>query len=133
METSVSLQAAAMGLAALIGAGLGLAYDLLRPLRRRAGRAAAILLDLLFSVGSGVAAFLYAMGAGEGRLGVCQLGAMTAGFLLYIYIAGDTVCKKLDKRTLACRGPAVAAPRQARYRLFTAPWFGPGISGGFCS
>ncbi len=98
METSVSLQAAAMGLAALIGAGLGLAYDLLRPLRRRAGRTAAILLDLLFSVGSGVAAFMYAMGAGEGRLGVCQLGAMTAGFLLYIYIAGDTVCKKLDKR-----------------------------------
>lgn len=89
METSISSQAAAMGLAALIGALLGLAYDLLGLVRRRVGKVAAVLLDFVFSLLSGAAAFIYAMGAGEGRLGICQLGAMTAGFLIYIYTAGE--------------------------------------------
>ncbi len=98
METSVSSQAAAMGLAAVIGAILGLAYDMLSPLRRRVGRVASALLDLTFSVLSGIAAFMYAMGAGEGRLGICQLGAMTAGFLLYIYTVSDRLNSKRNDR-----------------------------------
>lgn len=89
METSISSQAAAIGLAALIGALLGLAYDLLGLIRRRAGKTVTVLLDLAFSLLSGVAAFIYAMSAGEGRLGICQLGAMTTGFLTYIYTFAD--------------------------------------------
>ena len=93
METSVSLQAAAIGKAAAIGLALGLLYDLLRPLRFRAGKVAAVLLDVLFCAASGTAAFAYAMGAGNGRLGVCELGAMTVGFLLYLYIAEEKIAK----------------------------------------
>lgn len=93
METSVSLQAAAIGKAAAIGLALGFLYDLLRPLRFRAGKVAAALLDILFCAASGIAAFAYAMGAGDGRLGVCELGAMTVGFLLYLYIAEEKVGK----------------------------------------
>lgn len=93
METSVSLQAAAIGKAAVIGLVLGLLYDLLRPLRFRAGKVGAFLLDMLFCAASGTAAFFYAMGAGNGRLGVCQLGAMTVGFLLYLYIIGDKLVR----------------------------------------
>lgn len=98
METSVSLQAAAIGKAAAIGLVLGLLYDLLRPLRFRAGKVGAMLLDMLFCAVSGTAAFFYAMGAGDGRLGVCQLGAMTVGFLLYLYIIGDKIIKWLKNR-----------------------------------
>lgn len=93
METSVSLQAAAIGKAAVIGLVLGLLYDLLRPLRFRAGKVGAALVDMLFCAASGVAAFIYAMGAGDGRLGVCELGAMTVGFLLYLYVLGDKLMK----------------------------------------
>ena len=77
--------AAALLPALLAGAALGLLYDLLRPLRRRAGRAAP-LLDGLFSLLGGIAAFLYAMGAGDGRPEIWELAAMLAGFLLWEHV-----------------------------------------------
>ena len=72
--------------ALLLGMALGPAYDLLRPPRRRSGRLAAALLDLLFALLAGAAAFLYAMGAGNGRLGVWELTASTLGFLMYFHL-----------------------------------------------
>ena len=98
METSVSLQAAALGKAAVIGLALGLVYDLLRPLRFRSGKVGAVLLDMLFCAASGTAAFFYAMGAGDGHLGVCELGAMTLGFLLYLYIVADKLINRSENR-----------------------------------
>lgn len=74
--------AAALGQALLLGVGLGLLYDLLRPVRHRAGGAAP-LLDLLFAVLAGFAAFLFAMRAQSGRMGLWELTAALAGFLLW--------------------------------------------------
>lgn len=77
--------AAALLPALLLGAAIGLLYDLLRPLRRRAGRAAPIF-DGVFSLLSGLGAFCYAMTAGNGRLGMWELASMLSGFLLWEYV-----------------------------------------------
>ena len=72
-------------LALLLGFALGFVYDVLRPPRRRFGRAVAALLDLLFGLLAAIAAFLFAMSAGEGRLGLWELTASLLGFLLYLH------------------------------------------------
>ena len=77
--------AAALGQALLLGLGLALLYDLLRPLRRRAGGAAP-LLDLSFSVMAGAAAFLFAMRAPNGRMGLWELAAALTGFLMWEHV-----------------------------------------------
>lgn len=99
MKIDILLQAEAMGLALAVGAGLGLFYNLLRPVRRRTGKLGAALLDMFFCALSGTTAFIYAMGAGDGRMGICQLGAMTAGFILYLYILSDRLSRALRSRT----------------------------------
>lgn len=86
MGTAPGVQALRLLLALLLGLGTGLVYDLLRPLRRRGGRALGAGLDLLFAVLSGLAAFLFAMGSLSGRLGQWELAAMLAGFLLYLHL-----------------------------------------------
>ena len=68
-----------------LGVALGFVYDLLRPPRRRFGPALASLLDLLFGLMAALAAFLFAMSAGEGRLGLWEIAASLLGFLLYLY------------------------------------------------
>ena len=93
------IQMRSLILALAVGAGLGLAYDLLRPIRARAGKPWTIIPDIVFCAFSGTAAFFYAMGAGNGRMGICQLGAMTAGFLLYLYIFSDKVLTFLRRLT----------------------------------
>ena len=70
--------------ALLLGTALGAVYDLLRPPRRRLGRLPGALLDLLFALLAGAAAFLYAMGALAGRFGLWELAASALGFLLYM-------------------------------------------------
>ena len=77
--------AAALVQALLLGLALGLLYDLLRPLRHHAGRAAP-LLDLLFSLLAGAAAFLFAMRAPDGRMGLWELAAALAGFSLWEHL-----------------------------------------------
>lgn len=98
METSVAEQAAALALAFLMGVGDGLFYDLLRPFRYRLKKLGAAVLDGVFCAGAGIGAYLYAMGAGDGRLGVCQLAAVTAGFLLYILRLSPGVWALLRRR-----------------------------------
>ena len=76
-------QGRALLLALLLGFAAGLLYDLLRPARWRCGRVAALLPDTLFCLALGAAFFLYAMTAGEGRLGVGALAASWLGFLAW--------------------------------------------------
>ena len=87
MSLARDLQQQALGLlgALLLGLALGLAYDLLRPPRRAAGPLAAALLDVLFCLTAALAAFLYAMRASDGRLGLWELTASFSGFLLYLH------------------------------------------------
>ena len=61
--------------ALLLGLGLGLGYDLLRPPRHRLGKRGGSLLDLLFALLAGTAAFLLAMRRQEGRTGLWDLSA----------------------------------------------------------
>ena len=68
-----------------LGTLMGLLYDLIRPLRYGMGRTAAVLLDLLYCVLAGAAAFIYAMGVNQGRSGLWELSLMLLGFLLYLH------------------------------------------------
>ena len=80
-----SAQALELLEALLLGVGLGLGYDLLRPPRRRREGLTASLLDLLFALLSGAAAFLFAMSTQKGRTGLWELTATLLGFLLYLH------------------------------------------------
>jgi len=70
----------------LLGALLGLGYDLLRPPRRNGGRVLGALLDLLFCLFAGAVCFVEAMSSRSGRLGLWELSASLLGFLLYLYL-----------------------------------------------
>ena len=72
--------------ALLLGALLGLSYDLLRPPRRRAGLPGQVLLDLLYSALSACALFCFAMRAPDGLLGLWELAAAALGFGLYMLL-----------------------------------------------
>ncbi len=75
----------------LLGMGLGLLYDLLRPPRRAAGALTGALLDLAFSAFALAACFLGAMGAAEGRLGLWELIADLLGFLFYLFVLSPVI------------------------------------------
>lgn len=84
METSLRAQTLSLLPALLLGMGLGLLYDLLRPPRSRLGPLPAALLDLLFALCAGAAAFLNALASSGGRLGIWELSCSLAGFLFYL-------------------------------------------------
>ena len=96
MESGIVPQAAALLLAALLGLGAGLLYDLLRPPRRAMRRAWAALIDLLYALCVGIGLFLFAMSAGEGRLGLWELGAALAGFLVYLHLLSPVFLPLFD-------------------------------------
>ena len=54
MEIAVGAQALGLALAFVMGAALGVLYDMLRPLRRRSGRGGAAALDVLYMLLCGV-------------------------------------------------------------------------------
>ena len=78
-------------LALLTGAATGLIYDLLRPLRRRSGRVGSAVLDVLFALCAGTAAFVFAMSAPGGRLGMWELTLILAGFIAYMYTLSSRI------------------------------------------
>lgn len=97
MEISLGLQSLRLLLALLLGLGTGLLYDLLRPLRRAAGIAAAAGLDALFCLLTGTGIFLFAMGAGDGKLGQWELGAALLGFLSWLHWLSPFVLPFFEK------------------------------------
>lgn len=97
MEISLGRQALRLLLALLLGLGTGLLYDLLRPLRRAAGMVAAALLDALFCLLTGAGVFLFAMSAGDGKLGQWELCASLLGFLAWLYLISPLVLPIFEK------------------------------------
>lgn len=96
MELAISRQVLGLLLALGLGVLTGLLYDFIRPFRRRAGSGLTALLDLMFSLAAGVAAFIYAMGAGSGRLGLWELFMTLMGFVLYMHTFSDIVYRGWD-------------------------------------
>lgn len=96
MATSLARQGLSLLLALGLGAGLGLLYDLLRPPRRRSGPVLAAALDLLYGLGAGGAVFAFAMGAGDGRLGLWELTAALLGFLFYLHALSPALFPLLE-------------------------------------
>lgn len=126
MELDLSRQGLALLLALLMGAGIGLAYDLLRPPRRRLGPPAGAVLDLLFSTAAGCAAFAYAMGVGDGRLGIWALGAALAGFLLYMHSLSAPLLRLFTALLDAlCAGAAAVKKTAARLLSSAKKALGP--------
>ena len=111
-----SIEGQALELLAFLlgGAMLGLVYDILRPIRRAAGRGGGAL-DVLFCAAGGALFFLLAMRTGSGRMGTWSLTAAAVGFCMYMqtlsavllpaFTAVDTAavgaargCKKVIKK-----------------------------------
>ena len=117
MEIELSRQSAALFIALLMGVCIGVLYDLLRPLRRRTGRMAGALLDVLFCAASGCAVFTYAMGAGDGRLGIWELAAALIGFLLYMHTL-STLFLRVFTAMLDVLYKAASAVKEFARKLF---------------
>ncbi|MGN0983172.1 MAG: spore cortex biosynthesis protein YabQ [Candidatus Limivicinus sp.] len=97
MSLSVSQQGWALLLSLAMGFGLGLAYDILRPGRRAGGSLLGRLLDGAFALTAGVGLFLFAMAAGDGRLGTWELAAALLGFLLYMHLLSPLLLPLLEQ------------------------------------
>lgn len=115
-DVEQSIEGQALELLAFLVGGvlLGLAYDMLRPIRRAAGRGGGAL-DVLFCAAGGALFFLLAMRTGSGRMGTWSLAAAAVGFCMYmqtlsavtlpVFAAIDTAatravrgCKKVIKK-----------------------------------
>lgn len=115
-DVGQSIEGQALELLAFLlgGAMLGLVYDILRPIRRAAGRGGGAL-DVLFCAAGGALFFLLAMRTGSGRMGTWSLTAAAVGFCMYMqtlsavllpaFTAVDTAaagaargCKKVIKK-----------------------------------
>ena len=98
MELSIRAQALSLGMALSLGAGLGLLYDLLRPIRRHGGGS---VWDALFCLCAAAAAFLFAMRAPSGVFGSGEVLLSLFGLLLYFQLLSPVflpVFVKLDRR-----------------------------------
>lgn len=105
MNTFVKDQAFLLAMAFALGAVIGICYDILRPLRYRCSAFIKVGTDFVFALLSAVLLFLFAMSAGNGRLGVWELAAALAGFLAYLYTLSDMFFAAFDKAfLLICRG-----------------------------
>ena len=104
MSLALDLSRQALGLlgALLLGLALGLGYDLLRPPRQGAGSLLTALLDVLFCLTAASAAFLYAMGASAGRLGLWELTAAFSGFLLYLHFLSPVFLPRWQRGWRLC-------------------------------
>lgn len=104
MEIQIQTQALTLTLSFAMGMSLGIFYDMLRPPRRKMGRASAAVLDAIYCLFSGFIIFCFAMGADKGRLGTWELAAALIGFLVYMHtLSTHFLClftKLLDKLSL---------------------------------
>lgn len=83
-------------IAFVLGICAGLLYDFIRPLRNHWGKAAGIVLDIIFAIVSGVSLFIFAMASEDCRLGLWQLSASLLGFLGYLYTLSRLVSPILN-------------------------------------
>ena len=97
MNTLVKDQAFLLAMAFALGAVIGICYDILRPLRYRCSAFIKIGTDFAFALLSAVLLFLFAMSAGNGRLGLWELAAALAGFLAYLYTLSDVFFAAFDR------------------------------------
>ena len=81
MELQISGQAAVFCRSVLLGASLGLVYDLLRCLRRLLPRRCAALADALYCFIVLAAVFYFAMAFGRGLLRIYMVLGMGAGLV----------------------------------------------------
>ena len=88
MGVSLRSQGVSLLLALTAGVGLGILYDLLRPLRRRCGD---MLWDLLFCAAAAFLCFCLAMRAGSAALGTGELAASLLGLLGYLSLVSPFV------------------------------------------
>ena len=123
MGTSPTAQALALLPALFLGTGLGLLYDLLRPPRRRGGAALQGLLDLLFALSAGAAAFLNAMAASNGRLGIWELAAALAGFLFYLHLLSPAILPLLERLDRVMSGTIRSSKKTVKKLAFSAKKF----------
>ncbi len=105
MNTFVKDQAFLLAMAFALGAVIGICYDILRPLRYRCAAFIKVGTDFVFALLSAVLLFLFAMSAGNGRLGLWELAAALAGFLAYLYTLSDVFFAAFDRAfSLLSRG-----------------------------
>ncbi len=97
MNTFVKDQAFLLAMAFALGAVIGICYDILRPLRYRCAAFIKVGTDFVFALLSAVLLFLFAMSAGNGRLGLWELAAALAGFLAYLYTLSDVFFAAFDR------------------------------------
>ncbi|MBQ6927088.1 MAG: hypothetical protein IJQ36_02115 [Oscillospiraceae bacterium] len=95
MGLEIRAEALSLLLGAALGVGLGLLYDLLRPMRHRFWAA---FWDLLFCLCAAAAAFLFAMRAENGVLGTGELLLCLAGLLLYLRLLSPLLLPWWEKR-----------------------------------
>ena len=88
MGVSLRSQGVSLLLALTAGVGLGILYDLLRPLRRRCGD---MLWDLLFCAAAAFLCFCLAMRSGSAALGTGELAASLLGLLGYFSLMSPLV------------------------------------------
>ena len=93
MERSIRAQAVSLLFACGLGAGLGLLYDLLRPIRRRFGNG---FWDFLFCLCSAASAFLFAMRSENGMLGTGEVLLALLGLLLYFQLLSPFLLPYFD-------------------------------------
>ena len=99
MGLSIRAQSLSLLCALLLGMGLGLLYDMLRPIRRRSGD---LFWDLLFCLCASAAAFLFAMRTGSTR-GIGETLFCALGLFGYFQLLSPVLLPVFDKLDRAIR------------------------------
>ena len=94
MGLEIRAEALSLLLGCAMGAGLGLLYDLLRPIRHRTR---AWFWDLLFCLCAAGSAFLFAMRSESGVLGTGEILLCLAGLLLYLWLLSPLLLPRWEE------------------------------------
>ena len=103
MELSIRAQGLSLLLSFSLGVGLGLLYDLLRPIRRRSRD---WIWDTLFCLAAATLGFLFAMRSENGRLGTGELFSILLGFCIYIHFISTLLFPIFENFAFICESAA---------------------------